>query len=101
MRRWARTIRLTVSEEAAAEAIAAHRALLRRMSKEGVLRQAWILTAGRSGADPGAGAVDGFLEILETADRLEAEEWCRRSPLLEAGFAAWSLVPVRDWRPED
>jgi len=90
MRRWARTIRLTVDAGTAAAELEGHREQLERMSAAGVLRHAWIL-----------GEEDGFLEILETADRHEAEAWCRESPLLEAGFAAWSLVPARPWEGGD
>jgi uncharacterized protein YciI len=37
---------------------------------------------------------DGFLDIFEAADRLEAEGVCRASPLVQDGLATWML---REW----
>ncbi len=38
---------------------------------------------------------DGFVEILDVEDRLEAERLTRESPLVERGLTSWSL---REWR---
>ena len=37
---------------------------------------------------------DGFVEILDVEDRLEAERLTRESPLVERGLTSWSL---REW----
>ena len=79
---WAHTLRLTVSAEVAAETLQAHRAYQEQLRERGTLHSAWILDAG-----------DGFLEILETADRREAEAITEASPLIAAGLVAWSIVP--------
>jgi hypothetical protein len=37
---------------------------------------------------------EGFLEIYEVADRLEADALARSSPLVEDGLASWM---IREW----
>jgi uncharacterized protein YciI len=37
---------------------------------------------------------DGYLDIFEAEDRHEAESITRSSPLVEAGWASWTL---REW----
>lgn len=78
---WAHTLRLTVSATEAAETLAAQHEYQQELRDRGALFAAWILDEG-----------DGFLEILETADRREAEAITEASPLIVAGMAAWSMV---------
>ena len=68
-----------------ADAAERHRARLRKLSDEGKL----ILAGAFSGGD-------GFLEIYEPADRLEADAIARGSPLVEDGLVSWM---IREWEP--
>jgi hypothetical protein len=77
---YARTILITGSPREAAAAVEQHRRHLRDLDSRGQLRFAVELDDG-----------EGFLEILELKDRLEAESISRSSPLVERGLAAWML----------
>ena len=80
---WVRTLLLTATPEQAEPFVEGHLDHLRRLAGEGRLRAAGALTRG-----------DGYLEIFEAADRLEAEQIARSSPLLEEGLGTWML---REW----
>ena len=60
-----------------------HRAHLRELHAQGKLRAA--------GEFPNR---DGFLQLFEATDLLEAERIARSSPLVEAGLGTWML---REW----
>jgi uncharacterized protein YciI len=60
-----------------------HEEQLRELHARGKLRAAGRFKAG-----------DGYLEIFEAADRLEAEAIGRSSPLIEDGLGSWML---REW----
>ena len=60
---------------------------LRLLKQEGRLRAAGALERG-----------DGYLEIFEAADRMEAESIARSSPLIEQGLGTWML---REWQELD
>jgi uncharacterized protein YciI len=79
---WVRWIRVTALPDEAAPAIEAHLAHVRELAALGKVRLAGAFPDG-----------DGFLEILEVADRLEAEALTRESPLVALGLAAWSVRP--------
>jgi uncharacterized protein YciI len=81
---WARTIVVTALPADAAPAIDRHVEHLRALRREGRLR-----VAGSFRQD------DGFLDIFEAADLLEAEALARGSPLIEEGLCSWTL---REWR---
>lgn len=83
---WVRTIAVTALPDDAAPAIAAHRAEVARLAGEGRIRAA--------GSFPGD---EGFLEIFEAKDRLEAEAVAHASPIVEAGVG---IVTLREWRDE-
>ena len=80
---WARTILITGLSDDAADAAAEHERHLADLRARGKLR-----AAGR------LGSADGYLEILEADDRLEAEALARSSPLIERGLCSWML---REW----
>jgi len=69
------------------EASVGHRAQLRELRREGRLHAAGEFANG-----------DGFLEILEADDLLDAEAIAQASPLIELGLGAWQL---REWVPTD
>jgi uncharacterized protein YciI len=77
------TILATGPREEVEAAAADHIEHLKRLRDQGRLR-----AAGRLAAD------EGFLEIFEAADRMDAENVARSSPLVEAGLGAWML---REW----
>ena len=60
-----------------------HRDHLRELHSRGKLRVAGEFRNG-----------DGFLEIFEAKDLLEADAIARASPLIEAGLGSWML---REW----
>jgi uncharacterized protein YciI len=60
-----------------------HREHLRALKTQGKLRTAGEFAHG-----------EGFLEILDVADRMEAERIARSGPLIEEGLATWML---REW----
>ena len=75
-----RTLVVTASPAEAGSYLEMHRDHLRRLRSEGRLR-----VAGAFRGD------EGFLEIFEAKDLLEAEAIARSSPLVEEGLAAWTL----------
>lgn len=81
---WVRTIVVTALPSDAAPAIEGHREHLRALRAEGRLR-----AAGAFRDD------DGFLDIFEAKDLLEAEAIARSSPIVEDGVGAFTL---REWR---
>lgn len=80
---WVRTLLLTGPADEVEAALEGHREHLRTLRSEGRLRAAGTFSRG-----------DGFLEIFEAKDLLEAEAVARSSPLVEEGLGAWSL---REW----
>lgn len=84
---YVRTVRITALPEEAERATERHRGHLAELRRTGKLRIAGEFREG-----------DGFLEIFEARDLLEAEEIGRASPLVEEGMASWS---VREWREID
>lgn len=84
---YVRTLLITGPPDEAGPAALAHREHLRELHRAGKLHLAGELGRG-----------DGFLEILDVRDLLEAEELARASPLVELGLAAWTL---REWQPFD
>lgn len=81
---YVRTVLITSVPGDAGPYLEAHRAHLRLLKAQGKLRAA--------GAFPDD---DGFLEIFEARDLVEAEEIARASPLVVEGLGAWML---REWR---
>lgn len=81
---WVRTILVTVPSAEVEAARARHLEHLRSLREQGRLRIAGELPEG-----------EGFLEIVEARDLLEAERIARESPLIEEGLCAWM---VREWR---
>lgn len=80
---WVRTLLVTVPQAECEAAREGHVRQLRRLAAEGRLRVAGEVGSG-----------EGFLEIFEARDRLEAEAICRSSPLVEEGLGTWML---REW----
>ena len=81
---WARTIVVTALPADAAPAIEGHLEHLRALRREGRLR-----AAGSFRDD------DGFLDVFEARDLLEAERTARSSPIVEEGVGTYTL---REWR---
>lgn len=84
---WARTILITASGEGLEAAIEGHLGRLRDLRARNRLLFAGRLSQG-----------DGFLEVYEAADRVEAEAVGRDTPLVEDGLATWM---IRQWEPID
>lgn len=80
---YVRTLLVTGAPEDVEAAARGHREHLRRLRDEGRLRAAGEFRQG-----------DGFLDIFEAKDLLEAEQTARSSPLVEEGLGAWML---REW----
>jgi uncharacterized protein YciI len=80
---WARTLIVTALPGDADPWREAHLAHLRELRAAGRLRAAGAFPRG-----------DGYLDLFEARDLLEAEEVARSSPLVERGLAAWTL---REW----
>jgi uncharacterized protein YciI len=80
---WARMLLVTAAPVELEAARAGHVEHLRRLHADGRLRAAGELGDG-----------EGFLEIFEAKDRLEAEAIARSSPLVEEGLGTWML---REW----
>lgn len=81
---WVRTLLLTVPPAQAEPFIEGHLDHVRQLHAQGRIRAAGELARG-----------DGYLEIFEAADRLEAERIARSSPLVEEGLGTWML---REWK---
>jgi len=81
------TVLVTALPDQVGAAVLAHRDRLPRLRSQGRLRAAGAFRHG-----------DGFLEIFEAKDLLEAEGVARSSPLVEEGLAAWTL---REWEELD
>ena len=82
-RLWLRTLLVTGLPDEVEPVAERHREHLRGLIRAGRLRLAGELEHG-----------DGFVEIFEAVDRLEADSIGRSSPLIEEGLAAWTL---REW----
>ena len=80
---YVRTLLLTCPPVEAERLRAGHLEHLKALRTMGRLRAAGTLRGG-----------EGFLEIFEAKDLLEAEEIARSSPLVEEGLGAWML---REW----
>jgi uncharacterized protein YciI len=78
-----RTLLVTGPPDEVQAAAEHHREHLRVLRSDGRLRVAGEFANG-----------DGFLEIFEARDRLEAEQIARSSPLVEGGLGTWML---REW----
>jgi len=84
---WVRTLLVTGPPEQVEPAAERHRRHLAELRDAGKLRVAGEFDNG-----------DGFLDIFEAVDRMEAERIARSSPLVEAGLVSWML---RAWRELD
>jgi uncharacterized protein YciI len=84
MTTWVRTLLITALPADAEPWAEAHLQHLRDLKAQGRLRAAGAFTRG-----------DGYLELFEAADLLEAERITRASPLVERGLCAWTL---REWK---
>ncbi len=84
---YVRTLLFTGPPAEVRDAIPGHLEHLRALRREGRLRVAGAL-----------GDEEGYLDLFEARDRLEAERLARASPLVEEGLAAWML---REWREVD
>jgi uncharacterized protein YciI len=80
---YARTLLVTGPPEEVDAATERHREHVRFLRAEQRLRIAGEFANG-----------DGFLEIFEAADRMEAERIARSSPLVIEGLGTWML---REW----
>ena len=80
---YVRTLLVTASPEQVREAARGHLDHLRRLRSEGRLRAAGEFRNG-----------DGYFEIFEAADLLEADATAHASPLVSDGLATWML---REW----
>jgi len=78
-----RLLMVSGSPDEVAVAAEAHGKQLDRLREEGRLRLAGAFANG-----------DGFVEILDVKDRVEAETLTRESPLVERGLTSWI---VREW----
>jgi len=87
MATWARTLLITATPADADPWMEAHLRHLRDLKAEGRLRAAGAFSRG-----------DGYLELFEAVDLLEAERITRQSPLVERGLCAWTL---REWKELD
>ena len=77
---YALNLLITGPPQEVAPAVEKHREHLRRLKSDGRLRFAAELEQG-----------DGFIELLDAVDRMEAEALVRSSPLVERGLASWML----------
>jgi uncharacterized protein YciI len=80
---YVRTLLVTGPPDEVEVAARGHREHLRDLHVRGKLRAAGEFTSG-----------DGFLEIFEAADLLEAQSIGEASPLVADGLGAWLL---REW----
>lgn len=84
---YVRSLLVTGPLEEVEAASVKHTEHLRDLKERGKLRAAGVLGKG-----------DGFLEIFEAEDLMEAEAIARSSPLVEEGLGAWML---REWNEID
>ena len=84
MKAWARTIKVTAAGSGAMEALEQHRALQQTLRDQGILKEVWQFEQ-----------TQGFLEILETKDRIQAEALNEKSPLIHGGWCVWALEPIK------
>lgn len=84
---WVRTLLVTAIPDDVQAASEGHRHHLRQLHDEGRLKAAGEFNRG-----------DGFLDIFEAKDLLEAEQIARSSPLVEEGLGTWML---REWTEID
>jgi len=84
MATWVRTLLVTALPTDVEPCLGEHLQHLRELKVQGRLRAAGAFPRG-----------DGYVDLFEAADLLEAEEIARTSPLVERGLAAWT---VREWR---
>ena len=80
---YVRTILITGREDDAGPARREHQSHVEGLAAEGKIRAAGAFARG-----------DGYLEIFEAKDLLEAEAIARSSPLVELGLGTWML---REW----
>jgi len=83
MARYVRIVRITATPDVASEAIEGHRRQVESLKRDGRLHSAGAFRDG-----------DGFIEVFEAADLLDADAVARASPLVHDGLAAWL---VREW----
>ena len=81
---WVRTLLVTGPPDEVEVAAERHRDHLRDLRNRGNLKIAGEM-----------GDAEGFLEVYEAADRKEAEEIARSSPLVIDGLGAWM---IRAWK---
>jgi uncharacterized protein YciI len=84
---YVRTLLATGPPAEVRQAAVGHRDHLRALHDAGKLHAAGEFANG-----------DGFLEIIDVRDRLEAEKIARESPLVELGLGSWML---REWVPSE
>lgn len=84
---YARTLLVVGPPDEVATAADRHREHLRDLHRQGRLRAAGAFENG-----------EGFLEIFEARDRLEAESLAAASPLVAEGLGTWML---REWQELD
>ena len=80
---WVRTIWITGPPSEVEEAARSHRQRLGELAREGRLHVSGVV-----------GDDQGFVDVFEARDRLEAEAEARASALVERGLGAWT---VRRW----
>ena len=80
---YVRTLLITATPADVEQVVPRHLDHLRRLAGQGKLRAAGALGGG-----------DGYLEIFEAVDRMEAESIARDSPLIAEGLGTWML---REW----
>jgi uncharacterized protein YciI len=84
---YVRTLLVTGPSQDVEAALPGHHEHLRDLRTAGRLRAAGAFRQG-----------DGFLDIFEAKDLVEAEQTARSSPLVEGGLGAWM---VREWAEMD
>ena len=84
MATWVRTLLVTALPADVDPWVDGHLQHLRELNAQGRLRAAGAFPRG-----------DGYLDLFEAKDLLEAEEITRASPLVTRGLAAFTL---REWR---
>ena len=80
---YVRTVLLTGPVDEVEAAVEGHKRHLTELREKGRLRAAGAFGRG-----------DGFLEVFEAKDLLEAEAIARSSPIVAEGLGAWT---IREW----